>query len=391
MNWNDIQGLIPGQGKSPDYQACLAAFPMLEHAKTTPQDPRFHAEGDVWTHTKMVVDALLSLDGYQAASVRDQEVLFLAALLHDISKYATTVIDRDTGAIGQPGHSRRGAVDARIALWDAGMPFMQREAVCRLINVHQVPFFALEGSRTGKTAEFIVRHLSWQLSISMLALLAEADMRGRICGDAQRALDNIELFREVAREEDCFDKPRRFVDAHTRVSYFRGADVHPDYALFQEPGSRVTMMCGLPASGKNTWVEANRKGLPVVSFDDAREELGLRHGKAEGVVAHHAVEKAKDLLRSKAPFVWNATHLSQSMRDKSLDLLFAYGAEVELVYLERPRQELLRRNTRRDTSLTNKALESMVHKWELPLPTEAHCVEYAVEDTVNVSSGRTRC
>lgn len=64
------------------------------------------------------------------------------------------------------------------------------------------------------------------------------------------------------------------------------------------------------------------------------------------------------------------------MRDKSLDLCLAYGAEVEIVYLERPREELLRRNTRRDTSLTNKALQAMVYKWELPLPTEAHRVVY---------------
>lgn len=113
-----------------------------------------------------------------------------------------------------------------------------------------------------------------------------------------------------------------------------------------------------------------------MSIDDAREELNLRHGKNEGMVAHRAVDKAKELLRQKLPFVWNATHLSQQMRDKTLDLLFAYHAEVELVCLERPRAELLRRNTRRDTSLTNKALEAMLVKWELPLPTEAHRVRY---------------
>src|SRR5262249_49093386 len=106
------------------------------------------------------------------------------------------------------------------------------------------------------------------------------------------------------------------------------------------------------------------------------EALGLRHGQNEGMVAHAAVDKAKDLLRRKAPFVFNATHLSQQMRDKTLDLLYAYNAEVELVYLERPRAELLRRNAKRDTSLSNKALEAMVRKWELPLPTEAHRVTY---------------
>lgn len=173
---------------------------------------------------------------------------------------------------------------------------------------------------------------------------------------------NIQWKDIQAREEGCYGQPRAFADAHTRVSYFRGADVHPDYALFQEPGARVTVMCGLPASGKDTWVAAHRLDQPVVSFDDARAALGLKHGHNEGKVAHAAVDKAKSLLRERASFVWNATHLSQQMRDKTLDLLFAYGAQVEIVYLERPRAELLRRNGRRDTSLSNSALQGMLRK-----------------------------
>ena len=377
--WTDIQALCPINGKTPDYQACLDAFPALEYAKLTPQDPRYHGEGDVFTHTVMVVEELLSLPQYQTLDREHQITVFLAALLHDIAKYSTTVIDPDSGRISQPGHSKRGSVDARISLWDLGVPFEIREAICRLIAVHQVPFFALEGSRSGKTPEFLVRKLSWELDVRLLALLAEADMRGRICPDKQGVIDNIELFREIARDENCFDRPYVFVDAHTRLSYFRGADVHPHYPLFQEPGSKVTVMCGLPASGKNTWVELNRKNLPVVSFDDSREELGLRHGKAEGVVAHHATDRAKALLRDHAPFVWNATHLSQQMRDKTLNLLYAYGAEVNLVYLEQPRTELLKRNSKRDSTLTNKRLESMVLRWEIPTPTEAHSVSYEVQ------------
>ncbi|MBT1539495.1 AAA family ATPase [Ralstonia solanacearum] len=377
MHYEQLRALVPAPGQSPDFQACLAAFPALAFAKTTPQDPRYHGEGDVWTHTQMVVEALLALPDYQAAPRAEQEVVFLAALLHDVAKYSTTVVDPVTGAIGQPGHSRKGAIDARIALWDAGVPFDVRESVCRLIGVHQVPFFALDGSRRG-TPEFLVRELSWQLSIPSLAMLAEADMRGRICADKARVLDNIELFRELAREEGCYGTPRPFADAHTAVSYFRGADVHPDYPLHQAPGSRVIVMSGLPASGKNTWVDAHHPELPVVSFDDARDELGLRHGKNEGMVAHLAVDRAKALLRAQQPFIWNATHLSERMRQKTLDLLFAYHAQVEIAYLEQSRTELLRRNTKRDTSLSNKALASMLHRWSVPLPTEAHHVRYVV-------------
>lgn len=376
MQWKEIEALVPQAGATPDYQRCLDAFPVLELAKTTPQEPLYHAEGDVWTHTCMVLEALLALPAYREADIDGRTVLFLAALLHDVAKHRTTVVDAVSGRIGQPGHSRKGAVDARILLWEMGAPFELREAVCRLIAVHQVPFYCLDDSRRGVSPAFAVHELSWQLDIRLLAALAEADMRGRICADQARVLDNIELFRELAREEACYGQPRAFAHAHTRVSYFRGADVHPDYALFQPEGSKVTLMCGLPASGKDSWVREHRHGLAVVSYDDAREALGLKHGENDGKAAHYAIDLAKSRLRRGEDFVWNATHLSRQMRERALDHCYAYGAEVEIVYLEQSRAELLRRNSKRDTTLSNKALLGMLHRWELPVPTEAHEVHY---------------
>ena len=151
---------------------------MLEQAKATPQEPRYHGEGDVWTHTCMVVDALLQSADYLAATPDERGVLFFAALLHDVAKHRTTVVDPMTGRIGQPGHSRKGAVDVRILLWEAGAPFALREAVCRLIAVHQVPFYCLEDARRPVSPAWTVHELSWQLDIRLLAALAEADMRG---------------------------------------------------------------------------------------------------------------------------------------------------------------------------------------------------------------------
>lgn len=374
MNWTQVQSLVPDTGKSPDFELCLEAFPQLRLAEKTEQSPRWHAEGNCWIHTKMVIEALLGSAEYARLVRAEQEIVFLAALLHDVAKYSTSTIDEITGSIGHPGHSKMGAVDARIALWEADTPFLVREAICRLIASHQLPFHALEISRRGKSPEFIVRELSWDVDLRLLALLAEADMRGRICEDQQKVLDSIELFRILATEDGCYGQPRPFADPHTAVSYFRGANVHPDYSLHQEPGSRVVVMSGLPASGKNRWVETNHPDLQVISFDDAREDLGLRHGKNEGAVAHHAVDQAKEMLRARKPFVWNATHLSAQMRAKTVDLCFAYNAEVEIVYLEAPRAELLRRNTQRDTSLSNKGLLGMLHRWEIPSKTEAHMV-----------------
>jgi predicted kinase len=376
MTYETIRALCPdGTGARYDWAACCEVFPRLRALETTPQSPRYHAEGNVGIHTRLVLDALLDCAHFQAAAGARRETLFLAALLHDLCKPETTVVDPVTGEIGQPGHSRRGAVDVRALLWRAGAPFELREAVCRIVATHQVPFFAFD-SRRGESPEFIARRLSWSLDVSDLVCVARADMRGRVCVDQQARLDDIALFEQLAREDGCWDGPRAAASAHTRLAYARGAAVHLDTPLFQPAGSQVTVLSGLPASGKDSWVARHASDLDVVSFDDAKAELGLKHGENDGLAAHRAVDKAKALLRRHEPFVWNATHLSEQMRSKTLDLLFAYDANVRLLYLEVPCETLFKRNAARDTTLKQMDLERMLHRWEVPLPWEAHDVHY---------------
>ena len=366
------------QGNQVDFAACLALFPVLEQAKTTPQDPVYHGEGDVWTHTQMVVAELLVLADFQAASESEQRILFLAALLHDVAKYRTTVINED-GRIGQPGHSKKGALDARILLWELGLPFAEREAVCSLIAVHQVPFFAFEDNRHGHTPQWLCHSLSWQTNVRLLCALAEADMQGRVCADKSRALDNIALLRELAREEGCEQTPKVFANEHTRLRYFQGHEVYPDFALQLPQGSKVTLMCGLPASGKNTWVTQHAGGVPVLSYDDTRQRLGLKYGANEGLVAHTVFEMAKTYLREKQDFVWNATHLSAQMRQKNVAVSLAYDAHVRIAYVEAGKATLLKRNQARDSSLSNAKLLQMLKHWEMPSVLEAHQLDVFTE------------
>lgn len=379
MDMKTLTALVPSPGKEADWKALLDLVPGLAALEQAPQDPVYHSEGNVLIHTRLVVEAVLASAAYAGGTEEERFILFYTCLLHDIAKPSTTVIDEVTGRIGQPGHSARGAIDTRLMLWRAAVPFQIRETICRLITHHQLPFFALAGDRSGNPPEFLIRRLSWEIPVWLLCAVATADMQGRGFVGKQRVLDDIEVFRLMAEEDQCLATPKAFTDDYTRMAYFRGANVSPDYAL-HEPyeGSRVIVMSGMPASGKNTWVASNYPQMPVVSFDDARDELGIAHGKNEGLVAHAAVDKAKQLLRDRASFVWNATHLSRQMRKKSLDLLYAYGASVTVVYHEQPESEILRRNTRRDTSLRNKDLMRMLYKWEVPTPVEATRVEYEV-------------
>lgn len=64
-------------------------FPELGALINVPQEPKHHPEGDVWTHSMMVLD--------QAASIRHEASqpfpFMMAALYHDIGKPATTTKD----------------------------------------------------------------------------------------------------------------------------------------------------------------------------------------------------------------------------------------------------------------------------------------------------------
>lgn len=378
MNYQDLKQLIVQSVRHDDFSPWLTAIPALRELTATPQDPLYHGEGDVWTHTQMVLRALLTQSEFAKATEDEQFVLFMTALLHDIAKPETTSIDSVTGKISQPRHAKKGAIRSRILLWQMEVPFLLREKICRIIREHQVPFFALAERKEETTPAFIVHSLSWQLPINLLCMQAKADIQGRICTDNQEMLDEIELFKQFAQEEDCLYQAKSFVDEYTRVQYFRGANVLPDYALYPQTGAKVILMSGLPASGKNTWVNQYYPTLPVASYDDARIALKLKHGENEGLVIQYVLAKVKGWLRDKQDFVWNATHLSRDMRQRALELLYAYHANVEIVYVEQPEKTLYHRNVKRDTSLSNKKLQSMFHKWDIPLPTEANQVTYVI-------------
>lgn len=379
MDMKTLQCLVPNPGFSPDWAILLETIPGLAALELAPQDPVYHSEGNVLIHTRMVVEAIVNSSAYQSATADERFILFFACLLHDIAKPSTTVIEADTGKIRQPGHSARGAIDARLMLWQAGVPFQTRETICRIIAVHQLPFFALAGDRDGTSPEHMVHRLSWDLPVWMLCAVASADMEGRGFSEKRGVLDDIEVFRLLAEEEGCLHAPKAFPNTYTRIAYFRGARIAPGYDLYRPfEGSKVVVMSGMPASGKNTWVASHHPSLPVVSFDDARDELGLAHGKNEGKVAHAAIDKAKHLLRNREDFVWNATHLSRQMRKKTLDLLYSYGAQVTVCYIEQPEQEIFRRNSLRDTSLRNRDIARMLLKWEVPTPSEACFVDYQI-------------
>ncbi len=157
----------------------LQAFPWVRALEACPQDPVHHAEGNVWIHTRMVLETLLAMPAFRALSPADRDIVHVACLMHDIAKPATTRLE--DGRYTAKGHSRSGELMARRILWELGAPFALREAVCGLIRYHQIPFYLIERD----DAQRVAAEVSLHARCDLLALVAEADIRGRTCADME--------------------------------------------------------------------------------------------------------------------------------------------------------------------------------------------------------------
>ena len=157
----------------------LRFFPELEALIDVPQDPIWHPEGCVWTHTLMVVDEAAKL---RVGEEKNDLVLMFGALCHDFGKPETT--------IWKDGHWRSPAHD--VLGMQPTEKFLRRltdevsliERVKILVSEHLRPSMLYNDRE--KVTPGAIRRLALRVSIPELLLVAEADHFGRTTEDALR-------------------------------------------------------------------------------------------------------------------------------------------------------------------------------------------------------------
>jgi predicted kinase len=368
---------VPPPGAPVDWPEMNQAYPWLQPLATTPQDPVFHAEGDVGTHTRLVLEALTQLDQWKELQKTDRAILFWAALLHDIAKPKCTRIDPD-GRIQAPSHTIKGEHLARGIMYKGvpePVPFKLRERITKLVRFHGLPLWLMEQHDPQKK----VIRASQTTNLKHLALLAEADVRGRNCDDADDLLERIQFFRQYATETGCYERPYPFATDLARYTYFNYGNNAPTYIPYDTTWGEVILMSGLPGAGKDTWIRANANHLPMVSLDNIRTELGIGPEQNQGRVIQAVKEQARELLRRKQSFVWNATNITRHMRLPLIDMFASYGAKVKIIYVESVYEDLIKRNENRNRAVPESVVERLIQKVDVPCVGDATMVNYDVD------------
>lgn len=356
--------------------------PFFRVLSQTPQNPRWHGEGDAWTHTKMVCRELAADEEFRGLSAEKREILFLAALLHDIGKALCTIFE--DGTWHSPGHSATGERMARELLWrDFGfsgtVEFREmRECVCALIRNHMLTQHYLDQPEPERKLlrAAAMGELVPGFSMKLLRILVRADLRGRICDDLADSLEAMELCFGETADLGILDKPYSFPNSLTRYAYLSGKNVWREQLLYDSSWGEVILMSGLPGTGKDTWIEASCPDLPMVSLDELRKDLGIAPTDNQGAVVNAARERAKALLREHQPFVWNATNTTAMTRRKQLELIHQYHASARIVFLETGWETGLLRNQSRPDTVPVSAIEKLLKNLEPPAPWEAERVEW---------------
>ncbi len=150
----------------------LEFYPELSALIGIPQDPQWHPEGDVWTHTKHVLDEAANIATRENLSEENRVILLFAALCHDLGKAPTSL--KEDNRWKSPRHAEEGVPLSESLLKKIHAPQSIIQQVKPLVKDHM--------NHLNQQSPKSIRRLALRLepsNINMLTLLIEADASGR--------------------------------------------------------------------------------------------------------------------------------------------------------------------------------------------------------------------
>lgn len=178
----------------------LSYFPELQALINLPQSPKWHPEGDVWTHTLMALDAMATL----LSDDEKQNIKYMWAILcHDLGKATTTTID-ESGNIRSIGHEQAGIVLAQSFMRRLTNEESLIESLIPLIEHHLKPSQFYRAHSKDKA----IRRLATKVNLEELVVVAKADFLGRTTPESLAGIYHAgEWLTQKAKSLQVLNKP----------------------------------------------------------------------------------------------------------------------------------------------------------------------------------------
>lgn len=304
------------------------------------QNPYWHAEGDVWEHTKKVCDAAITVVKNFAEMYHmrdgDKEEFLAAALFHDIGKPNTTTIGKD-GKIHSYGHEFEGERLTRAILWDEDVK--RRERVCALIKWHMQILEVLNHKNHLERIVEISREVG---NFDVLIALKVCDLRGSETEDPCR-IDNYKILTALSKMSSviCNNGYDKYLPLYNQI---------PSYT--HSTTRDVFVMIGLPGAGKSTYIEeiVKKDGIKkydVISRDLVRIKLGqckpdekyLGTPEEEEAVTEEFNRELMAAIKKGSTIFIDNMNTRRKYRDNYKNLLKGYKIKWVYVYVQAPSLE----------------------------------------------------
>ena len=344
--------------------------------KSTPQSELWHREGNVWEHTKLVVEQMINILDNGAPFINDytyestlkydinRTALIVAALCHDLGKVTTTKWDDGTKEWKTKNHGAEGEHITRKLFFDEPDIYL-REKVCWLVRQHMALHHIFDVD--SKVYERMLRLYFDRGNLLELCYLNYADSMGSINDESKDGdgFVNERLIRVLTSD---------FSDSITHADLDR--HYYGAIKTTTEDSPTIYVLLGLAGSGKSTWTQTEHPDLPVVSRDSIRIELGyakegekVRLGKQEeSKVSDVFMDKCNKYLTHGQDFVIDNLNLTKRYRDAYHKEFLRFAPRYEYVYIEAPTIE--DNLERRKGQIPKSEIYRMLDNMEFPDPHE---------------------
>jgi putative nucleotidyltransferase with HDIG domain len=355
----------------------------IEQLKATEQNPRYHAEGNVYNHTLLVLQQFEKYKLQFDLSSEDQEVLYWATILHDIGKPSVTrwVNNRWSAR----GHEKAGVPIARdILLQRPEISTSQRQRILSLVRWHNLPLWWMLENKPIEA----YKRLSTRTDLRLLGIFTYFDIQGRICDQKEHILNMIQRLNEVHIPQIGFE-----MDTYANLQFFYQKANHlhknalwnalrqDDLGLLQKllqvdrpaskrPKFQCAMSIGTGDVAQTSYLKSYYPGHVYYRLDDFfanGEDTQVRKNKMREVKRFLSV-----YMRGRKPVLLDGTNLDEELRGEIASFIRHSGGELTYLFFDRALNGLLDAAT---DETEKERIQLAYQELEMPHPWEAHKLE----------------